>query len=124
MASLSAGADSGFLARLRLRVRVARYGGQALHEVPAVTVLDAVRVVAESGKAPIPGPERAQVTQIRTVDVAGGFARHQHRDAWRIRHDAGGADAVGEIVERPLFDRAADRALTSVVRVHHGHRQR
>ena len=97
---------------------------QALHVVDAVAILDAVRVVAEAGEALVPRRQRAQVAEIRTVVGAGRLARHEHRNAGRVGHDAGREHAIGELLERHVLDLVAHQVLIRGVRRHDRRRQR
>ena len=91
---------------------------QALHVVDAVAILHAVRVVAEAREALVPGRQRAQVAEIRTVVRAGRLAGHEHRNAGRVGHDAGREHAIGELIERHVLDLVAHQVLIRGVRRH------
>src|SRR6476619_2689693 len=69
----------------------------ALHVVLAVLHLDAVRVMAETGEGMVPGLQRFQVANPRTVGAAGGLAGHHHRETWGIGRHAGRDRAVGKV---------------------------
>ncbi len=77
---------------------------QAIYIICSVFVFHAVRFMSEAGEAAIPRLQCAQIPEIGTVIAADVLARHQHRNAGRIRHNAGCHNPICHLVDRNMFD--------------------